>query len=244
MHYEQYESDRIGIQLSRALGWFSVALGTAELLAPQQMARLIGVQARDGTTATLRAFGAREMANGIAILARPEDARWLWSRVGGDALDLATLTSAAADETANRGRLAFATAAVMGVAALDVLCAQRLSGATSEYEGFGAPLEREQAVTIRAPLEEVEAGWVKWCASGYARLKNNYAVRFEPAPGARGTEIHLAGGGSKGTIREELRRFKQLMETGEIPLSEGPGLWRPAQPPDDAEQLKQTAGVL
>jgi uncharacterized membrane protein len=244
MHYEQYENDRLGTQLSRALGWFSVALGAAELLAPQQMARLIGVQARDRTRATLRAFGAREMATGIAILAEPEDAKWLWSRVGGDALDLATLTSAAADEGTNRGRLAFATAAVMGVAALDVLCAQRLSTAAGDDEGFGAHLEREQAVTIRSPLEEVEAGWVKWCASGYARLKNNYAVRFEPAPGARGTEMHLAGGGSKGTVRQELRRFKQLMETGEIPVSEGPGLWRPAQPPDDAEQLKHTAGVL
>ena len=57
MHYEKYENDRLGTQLSRALGWFSVALGAAELLAPQQMARLIGVQARDGTTATLPSGG-------------------------------------------------------------------------------------------------------------------------------------------------------------------------------------------
>jgi hypothetical protein len=244
MHYEQYESDRMGTHLSRALGWFSIALGAAELLAPRQMARLIGVQARGTTTSTLRAYGAREMATGIAILARPDDAKWLWSRVGGDALDLASLTTAAGDENANLRRLSFATAAVMGVAALDLVCAQRLSGAAAEDEWFGAQLEREQAVTIRAPLEEVETGWVKWCASGYARLKNDYAVRFEPAPAARGTEMHLAGGGSKGTIREELRRFKQLMETGEIPVSEGPGLWRPAQPHEDAAQLKQNAGVL
>ena len=56
-------------------------------------------------------------------------------------------------------------------------------------------------------------------------------MRFEPAPGARGTEVHLAGWTrSAGTVREELRRFKQRLETGEIPISDGPGLSRPAQP--------------
>jgi hypothetical protein len=33
------------------------------------------------------------------------------------------------------------------------------------------------------------------------------------------------------------------METGEIPLSEGPGLWRAAQPPADPEQIRKLAGV-
>jgi hypothetical protein len=246
MYGEQYESDRTteNEKLSMALGWFSLALGAAELFAPREVARLIGIEPRESTTARLRAYGAREMASGIGILARPGEATWLWSRVGGDALDLAALGTAAADKRANRGRLAFAAAAVLGVAALDLLCARRLSQDNRDDEGFELELGREQAVTIRGPLEEVEAGWVAWCASGHAKLKNNYAVRFEPAPGARGTEVHLAGGGSKSTIREELRRFKQMLETGEIPISEGPGLWRPAQPPADSEELKADAGVL
>jgi uncharacterized membrane protein len=42
--------------------------------------------------------------------------------------------------------------------------------------------------------------------------------------------------------RRELRRFKQLMETGEIPLSEGFGLWRAAQP-STPERIKSLAGV-
>ena len=60
------------------------------------------------------------------------------------------------------------------------------------------------------------------------------SVRFEPAPGGRGTEIKviltyappagklgaamaaLAGGGGDRLVREALRRFKQLVETGEI----------------------------
>ena len=69
----------------------------------------------------------------------------------------------------------------------------------------------EQAITIKAPLEAVEAGWVKWCALGHAKLRNDYAIRFEPAPGTQGTEVHLSGGGSASAIREELRKFKQRM---------------------------------
>lgn len=72
----------------------------------------------------------------------------------------------------------------------------------------------EQTVTVNAPREAAEAGWVKWCASGHAKLRNDYAIRFEPALGARGTEVHLSGGGPSGTIREELRRFKQQLEMG------------------------------
>jgi uncharacterized membrane protein len=70
----------------------------------------------------------------------------------------------------------------------------------------------EQTITVNTPLEAAEAGWVKWCASGHAKLKNDYAIRFEPARGAQGTEVHLSGGGSTDAIREELRRFKQQLE--------------------------------
>lgn len=101
----------------------------------------------------------------------------------------------------------------------------------------------EQAITVKATLEVAEAAWIDWCASGRAHLKDNYAVRFEPAPGARGTEIYVAGGGSKSRTREELRRFKQMLETGEIPLSDGPGLWRPAQPAGDPEEIRTLTGI-
>jgi uncharacterized membrane protein len=241
---EQYGSDRTTHQLSLALGWFSIALGVAELAAPRQLARLIGVEPRERATSILRAYGAREIASGIGILSQPDEAKWLWSRVGGDAIDLASLGQAAAREHTDGGRLSFAAAAVMGVTVLDILCARRLSASDGQFDGFESQLGDEQAVTVRAPLEEVESAWINWCASGHARLQNNYAVRFEPAPGARGTEVHLSGGGSKGTIREELRRFKQLLETGEIVLSESPSLRRPAQPPRDADDVKTIAEVL
>jgi hypothetical protein len=129
------------------------------------------------------------------------------------------------------GRFAVAVAAGIGV----VLVARWWSKSRTPTYEFGVSPTEEQAITIKASLDEAEAAWVEWCASGHAKLKNNYAVRFEPAPGARGTEVHLSGGGSTGTIREELRRFKQRLETGEILHSDGPSLARPAQPREAAD---------
>jgi peptidoglycan/xylan/chitin deacetylase (PgdA/CDA1 family) len=40
-----------------------------------------------------------------------------------------------------------------------------------------------------------------------------------------------------------VERFKQIMETGEVPLSDGPGLWRPAQPAGNPDQIRTLAGV-
>jgi hypothetical protein len=229
--YDEYDNDRSTTEtLAVALGWFSCALGIAELLAPRQVAGLIGAPRTERIEKAIRAYGARELASGIAILSDPAESRWLWSRVGGDALDLASLGAAARYEGADHSRLSLATAAVAGVAALDVITAIGLHASSRSFNEFGVNVANEQAITIKAPLEAVENGWVEWCAGGHSHLRNDYAIRFEPAPAARGTEVYLAGGGSAGKLREELRRFKQLLETGEIPLSDGPGLWRPAQP--------------
>ena len=39
----------------------------------------------------MRLVGAREIASGFGILAQNKPTPWLWSRVGGDAMDLALL---------------------------------------------------------------------------------------------------------------------------------------------------------
>ena len=131
--------------------------------------------------------------------------------------------------------LALAAIGITAVGLAVALTARRRRRRTEDLL-FGFDSSDEQAVTVNASLETVEAAWVEWCASGLTKLKNSYAVRFEPAPGARGTEVHLSGGGSTGTMREELRRFKQRLETGEVSLSDGPGLSRPAQPREADER--------
>jgi hypothetical protein len=109
-------------------------------------------------------------------------------------------------------------------------------------EQLGTNPADEQAITLRAPLEVVEAAWVEWCV-GHDTLGRNYAVRFEPAPAARGTEVHVVSDRSAGAVREELRKFKQRLETGEISISDGPGLSRPAQPRGTDDEVKKPAEV-
>lgn len=72
-----------------------------------------------------RAFGAREIAAGIGILAGRRLAPWIWARVGGDLLDLAALGMAIA--RGRRRNALIATGTVAGVTALDVWCATALT---------------------------------------------------------------------------------------------------------------------
>jgi hypothetical protein len=73
--------------LARFLRWFSIGLGTAELVAPGALRRVIG----GGDRRVIRLMGLRELAHGAGILTSPRPTGWVWSRVGGDALDLAAL---------------------------------------------------------------------------------------------------------------------------------------------------------
>ena len=140
--------------MAMALGWFSLALGIAELMAPRQVAELIGAPQNEGTEKTLRAYGAREIASGIAILSYPTESRWLWSRVGGDALDLATL-GAAGRHGAPIVRDSRSQPPLSRSRSSDVIAA---IGCVRSFNEFGVNVANEQAITIRAPLEAVEAG--------------------------------------------------------------------------------------
>ena len=55
------------LALAQGLGWFSIGLGVAELVAPAHLARFLGMEER---TELIRAYGAREIATGIGILAQ------------------------------------------------------------------------------------------------------------------------------------------------------------------------------
>lgn len=111
--------------LAKFLGYLSLVLGLWETVAPNDAAECTGVPA----PGLLQLYGVREMATGVGILASERPAFWLWSRVAGDAIDLATL--ACAFPSANdrdRDRILGSAAAVVGVGVLDVLCAFEHSG--------------------------------------------------------------------------------------------------------------------
>lgn len=103
-------------RLIRGLGYFSIALGAAELIAPGFVARLIGV---NESPKMLRSCGARELAAGAGILSGRNTTQWLWSRVAGDVVDLSSLGLAM--RKSRRPLLtAAALAAVADVTFLDV----------------------------------------------------------------------------------------------------------------------------
>lgn len=111
--------------LSRALGWFSIGLGLAQLVAPAQVARMAGAEPDTNTIRLMRALGARELLSGVGILSGRHSDTWVRARVAGDIVDLALLGRVMASDDANRGMTTVATLAVAGVTALDVLAAKR-----------------------------------------------------------------------------------------------------------------------
>jgi hypothetical protein len=114
-----------GKTLARALGWFSIGLGAAEVLVPERITEFLGMD--DDRTDLVRFYGLREIASGVGILSQRKPTGWVWSRVAGDFLDIATLAAAMTGDNPHRGRAAGALAMVAGVTALDVLCASQLS---------------------------------------------------------------------------------------------------------------------
>ena len=288
-------------KLAKGLGWFSIGLGLAELLAPRAIANISGVS--NTRTGLIRLYGLREIASGIAIFAQEKPTGGVWSRVAGDALDLASLGMAAASPDAKKGRIAFATANVLAVTTLDVMCAMQLSG--NGTRGIHA---KGSCIVNRTP-EEVYAFWrnfqnlprfmrhvesvqdlgdgrfhwkvkgpagteVEWDATMIADVPNEVitwrslegsdvdnagAVRFERAPGGRGTIVKvnieynpiagalgamvakLFGEEPEQQLDDDLRRFKQVMEVGEVVVSDatlfGTGYMtqRPAQPASASE---------
>ena len=294
-----------GESLANFLGLFSIGLGMAQTLAPGAMTKLVGVQDDDGNRKLMRAMGMREISHGVAILSKQQPEKAVWSRVAGDALDLALLGRALANPDNNRGRTLFATANVLAVTALDVMCAKQLSRQPKTVANAGADkgiIHTKRSITVGRPVEEVYGFWrdfqnlprfmrhlesvtvtgdrrSHWNAKGPAGTSvewdaettedrpneliawrslegsdvyNAGTVRFNPAPGDRGTEVRvdieydppLGKLGSKVAmlwreepgqqIQDDLRHFKQVMEVGEIVVSDatkqrGP---HPAQPDD------------
>jgi uncharacterized membrane protein len=99
---------------------------------------------------------------------------------------------------------------------------------------FGRTVEWDAEI-----VDDVPGQRIAWRSVDRATIDNEGEVRFVPAPGGRGTEVHvrlryhLPGGrlvaGAARYFGEEphqqldddLRRFKQIVETGEVVRSEG-----------------------
>jgi uncharacterized membrane protein len=146
-----------GSQLDKSLGWFSLGLGLAEVLAPRTVGRMIGVGEH---TTILRLCGMREIASGLGLLSGRAPAAFATSRVVGDAMDLALLGASLRSPDCNPSRIAVAATAVAGVAAVDLYASKRdvstaLAAATQET----APVT--VALAMNRPAQEIYEFWRK-----------------------------------------------------------------------------------
>ncbi|SDB72066.1 hypothetical protein [Belnapia rosea] len=105
--------------LAQGLGWFSIGLGVAEVLMPHRVTRATGLHGHERLVAS---YGVREIATGIGLLTSRDPTPWLWGRVGGDALDIGTLAAGLRPANRDWERSGAALLAVLGVAALDLVC--------------------------------------------------------------------------------------------------------------------------
>ncbi len=124
-----------GRQLAQGLGWFSIGLGLAEILAPHALTRALGMR---GAEPLVQAYGVREVVTGLGILGSDQPRPWLVGRLAGDGLDVATLATAYHDGNPRRGSVGLALAMVAGVAVLDFLATEALG--RDERRGGAAAL--------------------------------------------------------------------------------------------------------
>ena len=220
--------------LAVSLGWFSLGLGAAQVTAPRALCRVVGARDDGPAPSVMRLMGLRELTHGIGILTRPRPTTWMWSRVAGDAIDLALLGLVAVKGD-HLERTAAAIANVAAVTAADVQESKFLSRKQGEPQ---KGMLVRKAVTINAPRREVESAWD---AATSLRRKVDEAgaiVSFEEAPGGRGTELavelvyappagdlgaaaeKLMGKDLPTQLADDLRRLKQLIETGEVMRSD------------------------
>jgi uncharacterized membrane protein len=265
--------------LAKSLGWFSIGLGLAEVLAPRQLGRAIGVPAN--FAAFLPLLGMRELTSGLGILAQTTHSNaWIKSRVVGDMMDLAFLGAAFGAPESSRSKLAIATAAVVGVTALDVLCSTQqvktqrmitrsiaIQRPASELYAFWRQLDRLPRVMRHLEsVQTLDGGRSHWVAKPIAgrryewdaeitddvpnqrlawrslhgsQVDHRGSVSFEQLSERRGTLVcvrlnyeppagnvgisiaKLLGQSPEQEIQKDLRRWKQLLETGEEATTEG-----------------------
>jgi uncharacterized membrane protein len=147
------DGDRPGARLGKGLGLFSIGLGLTELIAPRALARFIGIDdCGRRVSLVTRLFGARELAAGALLLAKPTSPYGGFNRAFGDLIDLVAMGIAMRRGSTSRGRNMFALGNVLAVTALDVF-----HGVREMRRNLGEPVRR--AVTIALPRSEVYAMW-------------------------------------------------------------------------------------
>jgi len=287
--------------LINGLGYLGIGLGLTAIVAPRLISRLTGVG--DDRTGMVRMFGARELANGAAILFQEKPLESMWSRVGGDVMDLAMLGASFLSPGSKKGRLCATSMVIAGITALDIVAAQgsgrrskstAAPGATrvsesvmiarnadelywfwrnfenlpkfmkhvqsvknyqsdktnADYSSQSAPRGDRSHWKVEGPLgtivewdaeitQDRPGEMIAWRSLEGSDVDHMGSVRFVKVPGRQETLVRvkmqyrpvagvvganiakILGSSPDWKIKDDLRRFKQIMETGEIITTEG-----------------------
>lgn len=110
------------------LGILSIAIAASELFAARRITEALGVE---GSETVVKAFGVREAAVGVALLAAPAVSTNVWMRVAGDVMDLGAL-GLAARRGGTRPAWWASLATVGAVTAIDIIVARGLDATTGK----------------------------------------------------------------------------------------------------------------
>lgn len=158
--------------VNSGIAWFSVALGVTQIVAPDTLARLIGMRPTQTTRTTMRAIGVRGLTTGFGLLSNAKSSPWLWARLAGDMVDLSLLATGVGRRADDRSRAGRAALAVGSVAALDLLAAtrsRRTHRQRLEADGFASVEETVQG-PLSYPTGKTRGGGTKTSTGGDEQL--------------------------------------------------------------------------
>lgn len=144
--------------LVKGLRGASVGLGVTEIVAPGKVAAMSGVPDNRRSRSTIRALGLRELGHAAALYFGPS--QLVWTRVAGDAIDLAALGAGLSNRAASRARGAAAAVGLVGITAVDVFAAVKAQRDGNGHQSV-QPGQRNlhAAVTVWRSPEEVYQFW-------------------------------------------------------------------------------------
>ncbi len=141
---------------ARNLGWLSIALGAAQIVGARHVNAALGLRPHSVVPVV---FGTREIMQGILCLSVDKRAG-VWSRVAGDALDIAFLMRVLDRRTPQTGNVKAALTSVLAMTAVDlavaILGSSRASGTPSrryaDRSGFPQGLAAARSLPYTAAL--------------------------------------------------------------------------------------------
>jgi hypothetical protein len=114
---------------AKTMGLFSYALGTAQILRPGSVNRLMGIPDHNPNHAMTRLIGIREIVTGTGVLFGRNTSGWMWGRVAGDVMDVSIVVGQIAGRLGTREKLMVSAVVLSAIGVLDAKIAMDTRGA-------------------------------------------------------------------------------------------------------------------